>query len=85
MSSTVRPSGMKEQRRFEDGCGEDPKAKMRPAYISRVLEYVRNVPDIRRDKVIAVRRRMASGSWNPRSTRVAEKILYEHLFDPALS
>jgi hypothetical protein len=76
---------MKEQRRFENSCGEDPKVKTCPVSLSRVLEYVRSTPDIRRDKVTALRRRMASGSWNPRSTRVAEKILYEHLFDPALS
>jgi hypothetical protein len=76
---------MKEQRRSGNCCGEDPKAKMRQVSLSRVLEYVRSVPDIRRDKVTALRRRMASGSWNPRSARVAEKILYEHLFDPTLS
>jgi hypothetical protein len=76
---------MREQRRSGDDREEYPRAKMPPVSLSRVLEYVRSVPDIRRDKVTAVRRRMASGSWSPRSTRVAEKILYEHLFDPALS
>jgi len=85
MSSTVRSFDKKKQRRFENGCGEGPKAKTRPVYLSRALEYVSSVPDIRRDKVTALRRRMASGSWIPRSTRVAEKILYEHLFDPAPS
>jgi hypothetical protein len=75
---------MKEERRFAEGCEKDPKAEMHQISRSLVLEYVRRVPDIRRDKVSAFRRRMASGSWNPRSTRVAEKLLYEHLFDPAM-
>jgi hypothetical protein len=62
--------------------GKGLKIKMLQISHHWVLEYVRRVPDIRRDKVKEMRRRVSSGSWNPRSTRIAEKILYEHLFDP---
>jgi hypothetical protein len=81
MSGTARSYGRKEERRFGKGSEENPKAEMRQVSLFPALEYVRRVPDIRRDKVTAVRRRMATGSWSPRSTRVAEKLLYEHLFD----
>jgi hypothetical protein len=63
-------------------AGKGPKIKMLQISIPWVLECVRRVPDIRRDKVREMRRRVSSGSWNPQSTRIAEKILYEHLFDP---
>jgi len=82
MSGTPRSYGRKEERRLRKGCEKDPKPQINQVSRPLALEYVRRVPDIRRDKVSAFRRRMASGSWNPRSTRVAEKLLYEHLFDP---
>ena len=63
-------------------AGKGPKIKMLQISLHWVLEYVQRVPDIRRDKVREMRRRVLSGSWNPQSTRIAEKILYEHLFDP---
>jgi len=63
-------------------AGKDPTIKMLQISVHWVLECVRRVPDIRRDKVKEMRRRVSSGSWNPQSTRIAEKILYEHLFDP---
>ncbi len=47
-----------------------------------VMEYIRRVPDTRPERVDELRRRIASGSWDPNSTRVAEKILLEHLFHP---
>ena len=62
-------------------AGKVPKIKMLQISVHWVLEYVRRVPDIRPDKVREMRRRVSSGSWNPQSTRIAEKILYEHLFD----
>jgi anti-sigma28 factor (negative regulator of flagellin synthesis) len=45
-------------------------------------EYVRRVPDIRGEKVREIRRRISSGAWNPKSTRIAERILHEHLWEP---
>ena len=63
-------------------AGKGPKIKMLQISLQWVLDYVRLVPDIRRDKVREMRRRVSSGSWNPQSTRIAEKILHEHLFDP---
>ena len=85
MSGTERSTvGMKKQRGLGDACGQEPRIKMFHASHLRVLEYVRRAPDIRRDKVREMRRKIASGSRNPASRRVAEKILYEHLFDSAL-
>jgi hypothetical protein len=66
-------------------AGKGPKIKMLQTSPHWVLDYVRRVPEIRRDKVREMRRRVSSGSWNPRSTRIAEKILHEHLFDPKLT
>ena len=63
-------------------AGKGTKIKMLQISLHWVLEYVRRVPDIRRDKVREMRSRVSSGSWNPHSTRIAEKILYEHLFNP---
>jgi hypothetical protein len=63
-------------------AGKGTKIKMLQISLQWVFEYIRLVPDIRRDKVREMRRRVLSGSWNPQSTRIAEKILYEHLFDP---
>jgi hypothetical protein len=63
-------------------AGKGPKIRMLQTPHHWVLEYLRRVPDIRRDKVREMRRRVSSGSWNPRSARIAEKILYEHLFNP---
>ena len=63
-------------------AGKGPKIKMLQISLHWVFDYIRLVPDIRRDKVREMRRRVSSGSWNPQSTRIAEKILYEHLFDP---
>ena len=65
MSGTIRSFGMKEQRRYGSGFGEDARAKMCQISLSQVLEYVRSIPDVRPDKVTAVRRRMDSGSWKP--------------------
>ena len=62
--------------------GKGEKIKMLQVSLHWVLEHVRRAPDIRRDKVREIRRRVSSGSWNPKTTRIAEKILYEHLFDP---
>jgi len=47
----------------------------------RGLDHVRRAPDIRHDRVEDMRRRIASDLWNPANGSVAEKILYEHLFD----
>ena len=63
-------------------AGEGPKIRMLQVSFHWVFEYVRRVPDIRRDKVLEMRRRISSGSWNPKSTRIAEKILIEHLSGP---
>jgi anti-sigma28 factor (negative regulator of flagellin synthesis) len=71
--------------RFGNACGEGPKIKTLQKSLYWVLEYVRRVPDIRREKVKEMRHRVSSGSWNPKSTRIAEKILSEHLFDPKTS
>ncbi len=69
-------------RRLGNACTEGEEIEMPQGSFDWVLEYIRRVPDIRPDKVSEIRRRIASGSWDPNSTRVAEKILYEHLFDP---
>ena len=82
MSDTKRCLfGSREHGKSVDVCQEAPKCERRKASRSRALEVVRKIPDIRQDKVTAARRSMVSGAWKSASTRVAEKILYEHLFD----
>ena len=75
--------GVKKKRRSVDGHREDPGSKTRQKSLFQGLEYVRRAPSTRPGTVEDLRRRIASGSWNPATTGVAEKILYEHLFDPA--
>lgn len=73
--------GTREHGRSVKGYPEDPRREMRKASRFRVLEHLRKIPDIRRDKVRAARRSMVSGEWKSGGRKVAEKILYEHLFD----
>lgn len=61
---------------------EGPGIQTPQESIRWVRDYVRHVPDIRCEKVREMRRRISSGSWNPQSTRIAKKILDEHLFHP---
>jgi hypothetical protein len=75
-------SGHKGRRGFRFVSRERVEIDMPQGSIEWVLEYIRRVPDTRPDKVDDLRRRLASGSWDPSSTRLAEKILFEHLFDP---
>ena len=79
-SGTVRPwFGLNRQPGFGNDCGEGQEIKALQESLYWVLEYIRRVPDIRRDEVKEMRRRISSGSWNPKSKRIADKILDEHL------
>jgi hypothetical protein len=82
MSDTKRfLFGSREHGESVDVSQKAPNCERRKASRSRALEVVRKVPDIRKDKVTAARRSMISGAWKSVSTRVADRILYEHLFD----
>ncbi len=84
MSDNVRVSfGVNQKRRPVDGHRQEPGSRTRQKSLFLGLEYVRRAPSTRPGTVKDLRRRIASGSWNPTTTGVAEKILYEHLFDPA--
>ncbi len=48
-----------------------------------VDERFEGIPEIRWDKVNAFRKQLASQEWKPESGKVAEKILFEHLLEPA--
>lgn len=85
MSDNLRaPFGVKEKRRSAHAPREEPVSRDRQKSLLRGLEYVRRAPSTRPGTVETLRRRIASGSWKPTTTGVAEKILYEHLFDPAV-
>ena len=76
--------GMREHDRSVKDCQEDPRREIRKESRFRVLEHVWKTPDIRQDKVTAARRSMVSGAWKSVGTKVAERILYEHLFESSV-
>jgi flagellar biosynthesis anti-sigma factor FlgM len=45
------------------------------AFRSRALESVRNAPDVREDRVAALREAIASGNYNVTSTELAARLL----------
>ncbi len=80
MSGAVRPLfGLNRHPDLGNACGEGHEIKALQKSLDWVREYVRRIPDIRREEVIEMRRRISAGSWNPKSTRIADKILDEHL------
>ena len=46
---------------------------------SHLKEQLGTVPEIRWDKVSAIRLMLAQKDWNPESDKIVEKILLEHL------
>lgn len=61
--------------------GLDSEARPLQTHFPGVFEYLQSLPCIRWGKVADLRQRLSSGCWNPRTRRVAEGILSEHLFD----
>jgi anti-sigma28 factor (negative regulator of flagellin synthesis) len=72
---------MKRLRKPGNVSDESPQIVTGDLSRSRVFKYLEEISGVRREKVDELRRRIAFGLWDPESTKVAEKILREHLLD----
>ncbi len=73
---------MKKETEFEDSWEYDSILKIFMLSSSRTKRYLRKIPEIRWDKVTDYRQKIFSKDWHPKTERIAEKVLYEHLYIP---
>ena len=75
--STKCPPKISQFKRRTETCGrEDSQQEM--AMIEKILEQT---PDIRKEKVAALRKAITSGSYAIHSKKIAERMIKESLFD----
>ena len=53
-----------------------------PSESCGVLDYMKTIPSVRKEKVLNIQRLLATGQWLPQSKKIADKILNEHLLRP---
>lgn len=70
---------MKKSRDSKARAGETPMREPAGSAWPLMLLRLEDVPDIRWEKVVELRRKLASGTWDPETEKVAEKIICEHL------
>jgi len=63
--------------------GFDIRLSPRVGFSTELQDRLKEVPCVRKAKVAEIRRLLDSGSWHPESESIAERILCEHLSDPA--
>ena len=68
-------------KRAEQAAQEGPAAAGNRASLtmSRIREAIRNTPDVRSDRVEAVRQKLRSGDYQVDAEKLAEKVLTESL------
>ncbi len=74
---------MKKEKEFENGLIDDSILKIFESSPLRPKQSLKKIPEIRWDKVIDFRKKLASNDWHPKTEKIAEKLLYEHLYIPA--
>lgn len=52
--------------------------------LNKIKELIRTAPDIRKEKVALLKRKIASGEYSADARKVAEKMIKEFLLDDAL-
>jgi negative regulator of flagellin synthesis FlgM len=75
--STKCPSKISQFKRRTETCGRDD-VQQEMAMIEKILEQT---PDIRKEKVAALRKAITSGSYAIHSKKIAEQMIKESLFD----
>ena len=80
-SGKAREAEAKQQQRAEQAAKEGTAAagNRTSLTLSRIREAIRNTPDVRNDRVEAVRNKLRSGEYKVDAEKLAEKVLTESL------
>ena len=70
---------MKKAKKFQHKARQASTEKILELSNSHLKEQLSTVPEIRWDKVSAIRRMIVQKEWNPESDKIVDKILFEHL------
>ena len=65
-----------------NGSHPSPGVDTLSPYSQTIMDYFREIPGIRWEKVFILQRLISSGHWFPQNAKVAEMILRDHLLDP---
>ena len=60
---------------------ERRKLSRRKREVSNLSELIRNTPDVREDKVAALRKKIQSGTYSIKGEDIAEKIIEDNTLD----
>jgi flagellar biosynthesis anti-sigma factor FlgM len=79
-------SSQGQQRSSKSGGGQNPDSdrlelSTRSREISHLDELIRSTPDVRQSRIDEVHRQIASGTYNVKAEKIAEKIVGGNLLD----